>query len=158
MPRPVSPRFISRSGSRKPRMNKTARQFPESELPQEDHFPLQPHAGILEDLPLHLLDQAADLRGGRAAPVDDKPAVLLRDLRVPDAVPAKAGVHDQLPREVSLRPLEGAAGARIFEGLLLPALRRGPGAGSGVALYCPVIVKYRDEKTAGSVTLEDLLR
>ena len=37
-------------------------------------------------------------------------------------------------------------------------LKRGPGAGSGVALYCPVIVKYRDEKTAGSVTLEDLLR
>ena len=37
-------------------------------------------------------------------------------------------------------------------------LRRGPGADSGVALYCPVIVKYRDEKTAGSVTLEDLLR
>ena len=37
-------------------------------------------------------------------------------------------------------------------------LRRGPGAGSGVALYCPVIVKYRDAKTAGSVHLEDLLR
>ena len=37
-------------------------------------------------------------------------------------------------------------------------LKHGPGAGSGVALYCPVIVKYRDEKTAGSVTLEDLLR
>ena len=37
-------------------------------------------------------------------------------------------------------------------------LRRGPGADSGVSLYCPVIVKYRDEKTAGSVTLEDLLR
>ena len=37
-------------------------------------------------------------------------------------------------------------------------LRRGPGAGSGVALYCPVIVKYRDEKTAGSVTLEEFLR
>ena len=37
-------------------------------------------------------------------------------------------------------------------------LKRGPGAGNGVALYCPVIVKYRDEKTAGSVTLEDFLR
>jgi 2,3,4,5-tetrahydropyridine-2-carboxylate N-succinyltransferase len=37
-------------------------------------------------------------------------------------------------------------------------LRRGPGADSGVSLYCPVIVKYRDEKTAGSVVLEDLLR
>ena len=37
-------------------------------------------------------------------------------------------------------------------------LKHGPGAGSGVSLYCPVIVKYRDEKTAGSVVLEDLLR
>ena len=37
-------------------------------------------------------------------------------------------------------------------------IRKGPAAGSGVALYCPVIVKDRDEKTAGSVALEDLLR
>lgn len=33
-----------------------------------------------------------------------------------------------------------------------------PGAGSGVSLYCPVIVKYRDDKTSGSVSLEELLR
>ena len=26
---------------------------------------------------------------------------------------------------------------------------KGPGAGSGVSLYCPVIVKYRDDKTSG---------
>ncbi len=32
------------------------------------------------------------------------------------------------------------------------------GDNSGVHLYCPVIVKYRDEKTSGSITLEDLLR
>ncbi|MCR5841824.1 MAG: 2,3,4,5-tetrahydropyridine-2,6-dicarboxylate N-succinyltransferase [Bacteroidales bacterium] len=37
-------------------------------------------------------------------------------------------------------------------------IRKGAAAGSGVALYCPVIVKYRDEKTAGSVALEELLR
>ena len=37
-------------------------------------------------------------------------------------------------------------------------LRKGPAAGSGVSLYCPVIVKYRDDKTSGSVILEDLLR
>ena len=30
--------------------------------------------------------------------------------------------------------------------------------GRGVHLYCPVIVKYRDAKTEGSVHLEDLLR
>lgn len=37
-------------------------------------------------------------------------------------------------------------------------LQRGPGAEAGVHLYCPVIVKYRDEKTAGSVQIEELLR
>lgn len=34
----------------------------------------------------------------------------------------------------------------------------GPGASAGIQLYCPVIVKYRDEKTSGSIRLEDLLR
>lgn len=35
---------------------------------------------------------------------------------------------------------------------------RGPGASAGIQLYCPVIVKYRDEKTSDSIRLEDLLR
>jgi len=29
---------------------------------------------------------------------------------------------------------------------------------SGISLYSPVIVKYRDDKSEKSVTLEDLLR
>lgn len=37
-------------------------------------------------------------------------------------------------------------------------ITKGASAGSGVHLYCPVIVKYRDSKTADSVHLEDLLR
>ena len=37
-------------------------------------------------------------------------------------------------------------------------MKKGPGAELGVSLYCPVIVKYRDEKTDGSVRLEDVLR
>lgn len=39
-----------------------------------------------------------------------------------------------------------------------PLVRDGKPLESGVHLYCPVIVKYRDEKTDGSVHLEDLLR
>ena len=35
---------------------------------------------------------------------------------------------------------------------------KGPGAEHGIHLYCPVIVKYRDSKTSGSITLEDMLR
>ena len=37
-------------------------------------------------------------------------------------------------------------------------LSKGAGAGSGVQVYCPVIIKYRDEKTSGSVSIEELLR
>jgi len=39
-----------------------------------------------------------------------------------------------------------------------PIVRDGKPLESGVHLYCPVIVKYRDDKTSGSVQLEDLLR
>ena len=37
-------------------------------------------------------------------------------------------------------------------------LKHGPGASEGIQLYCPVIVKYRDEKTSASVALGDYLR
>ena len=39
-----------------------------------------------------------------------------------------------------------------------PLIRNGKALERGVHLYCPVIVKYRDDKTSGSVQLEDLLR
>ncbi len=37
-------------------------------------------------------------------------------------------------------------------------LKNGPGKDLGIHLYCPVIIKYRDQKTSSSTTLEDLLR
>lgn len=48
------------------------------------------------------------------------------------------------------------AGAVVVSGSR--PVTKGPAADSGVHLYCPVIVKYRDAKTDGSVTLESLLR
>ena len=48
------------------------------------------------------------------------------------------------------------AGAVVVSGS--KPISKGPAAGSGVSLYCPVIVKYRDDKTAGSVQLEEFLR
>lgn len=39
-----------------------------------------------------------------------------------------------------------------------PLLREGKPVPGGIHLYCPVIVKYRDDKTEGSVQLEQLLR
>ncbi len=38
------------------------------------------------------------------------------------------------------------------------AISKGKGEEWGLSLYAPVIVKYRDEKTDLSTTLEDLLR
>jgi len=49
------------------------------------------------------------------------------------------------------------AGAVVVSGSK-PIVRGGKPLESGVHLYCPVIVKYRDDKTAGSIHLEDMLR
>ncbi len=38
------------------------------------------------------------------------------------------------------------------------AIQRGIGRDWGLSLYTPIIVKYKDEKTAGKIQLEDLLR
>ncbi len=62
---------------------------------------------------------------------------------------------DFLPRNADGRVVV-PRGAVVVSGS--KPIRKGASAGSGVSLYCPVIVKYRDEKTAGSVQLEDILR
>lgn len=54
------------------------------------------------------------------------------------------------------RQMTVPAGAVVVAGSR--PIRKGPGAGEGIHLYCPVIVKYRDSKTDSSTTLEDILR
>ena len=65
-------------------------------------------------------------------------------------------VHDRVYRHEGDRPLEIPAGAVVVPGTR--PVRSGPGREAGIALYAPVIVKYRDEKTDTAVRLEDLLR
>jgi 2,3,4,5-tetrahydropyridine-2-carboxylate N-succinyltransferase len=65
-------------------------------------------------------------------------------------------VHDRVYRREGERPLEIPAGAVVVPGTR--PVRRGSGAGAGIGLYTPVIVKYRDEKTDTAVRLEELLR
>jgi 2,3,4,5-tetrahydropyridine-2-carboxylate N-succinyltransferase len=65
-------------------------------------------------------------------------------------------VRDRSYRRDGDRPLEIPAGAVVVPGTR--PVRRGPGAGAGISLYAPVIVKYRDERTDASVQLEELLR
>ena len=52
--------------------------------------------------------------------------------------------------------LKVPAGAVVVAGSR--PVRNGPGKDQGIHLYCPVIIKYRDQKTSASTALEDSLR
>jgi 2,3,4,5-tetrahydropyridine-2-carboxylate N-succinyltransferase len=65
-------------------------------------------------------------------------------------------VRDRIYRRDGDQPLEIPSGAVVVPGTR--PVRPGPGAAAGVALYAPVIVKYRDDKTDTAVRLESLLR
>ncbi len=54
------------------------------------------------------------------------------------------------------KPLEVPAGAVVVQGAR--AVTKGFGKDNGLSIYCPIIVKYRDEKTDASTKLEDYLR
>ncbi len=53
-------------------------------------------------------------------------------------------------------PLEIPAGAVVVQGSR--AVSSGFGKENGLSIYCPIIVKYRDDKTDASTKLEDYLR
>lgn len=53
-------------------------------------------------------------------------------------------------------PLEIPARAVVVQGSR--AVTKGFGRDNGLSIYCPIIVKYRDEKTDASTKLEDYLR
>ncbi len=59
-------------------------------------------------------------------------------------------------RKNDASPLKVPAGAVVVSGSR--PVRNGFGKEHGIHLYCPVIIKYRDQKTSSSVTLEELLR
>ena len=69
-----------------------------------------------------------------------------------EAAPASAGADSSAGR----RPLMIPPGAVVVPGGR--AVTRGRGKEMGLALYTPVIIKYRDEKTDQAVRLEELLR
>jgi 2,3,4,5-tetrahydropyridine-2-carboxylate N-succinyltransferase len=65
-------------------------------------------------------------------------------------------VNGTLLRATEESPLIIPANAVVVPGSR--AVHKGKGQEWGLSLYCPVIVKYRDDKTNLSTTLEDLLR
>jgi 2,3,4,5-tetrahydropyridine-2,6-dicarboxylate N-succinyltransferase len=65
-------------------------------------------------------------------------------------------VRDDVYRSSADSPLVIPENAVVVPGSR--AVTKGKAAEWGLSLYTPVIVKYRDEKTQGSIELEDLLR
>ncbi|HYL91664.1 MAG TPA: 2,3,4,5-tetrahydropyridine-2,6-dicarboxylate N-succinyltransferase [Alphaproteobacteria bacterium] len=65
-------------------------------------------------------------------------------------------VRGQVYRATASEPLVIPENAVVVPGSR--AISKGKAAEWGLSLYTPVIVKYRDEKTQGSIELEDLLR
>jgi len=65
-------------------------------------------------------------------------------------------VHGEVYRATDERPLEVPERAVVVPGSR--AVNKGQAEEWGISLYTPVIVKYRDEKTAKGVELEDWLR
>ena len=65
-------------------------------------------------------------------------------------------VRGEVLRASGTEPLVIPEGAVVVPGAR--ELKRGAGPAWGLSLYTPVIVKYRDDKTDLSATLEDLLR
>lgn len=65
-------------------------------------------------------------------------------------------VHDRELRSDDGDVLEIPSGAVVVPGTR--PVRRGKGADRGLAIYAPIIVKYRDDRTERAVKLENLLR
>jgi 2,3,4,5-tetrahydropyridine-2-carboxylate N-succinyltransferase len=72
------------------------------------------------------------------------------------STPVFNNTNGELLRKKDDAPLRIPAGAVVVAGSR--PVTTGFGKEKGIHLYCPVIIKYRDQKTASSTTLEELLR
>ncbi|MGH9772167.1 MAG: 2,3,4,5-tetrahydropyridine-2,6-dicarboxylate N-succinyltransferase [Candidatus Acidiferrales bacterium] len=83
-------------------------------------------------------------------------AVLAAGTILTGSTPVYDLVRDAIYRREDTAPLRIPDGAVVVPGSRAVAKGRGPEL--GLALYTPVIIKYRDEKTSQAVRLEDWLR
>ncbi len=83
-------------------------------------------------------------------------AVLAAGTILTGSTPVYDLVREKTYQRTNDAPLEIPAGAVVVPGSR--SVRSGYGKDSGLSLYAPVIVKYRDEKTDRAVQLEDYLR
>ncbi len=85
-----------------------------------------------------------------------KSAVLAAGTVLTRSTPVFDIINSTIHRSENNHPLVIPEGAVVIPGSR--PISSGQGNEWGLSLYAPVIVKYRDEKTAASVELEDLLR
>ena len=83
-------------------------------------------------------------------------AVLASGVILTRSTPLFDMVNGKIIKSGGDRPLEVPAGAVVVQGSR--AVTSGFGKENGLSIYCPIIVKYRDEKTDASTKLEDYLR
>lgn len=83
-------------------------------------------------------------------------AVLAAGVILTRATPVYDIAREQVYRAAAGQPLIIPENAVVVQGAR--ALTKGKAAEWGLSLYTPIIVKYRDQKTQGSIELEDLLR
>lgn len=83
-------------------------------------------------------------------------AVLATGVILTRSTPVFDIVKNRIIKAEHGKPLEIPAGAVVVQGSR--AITSGFGQENGLSIYCPIIVKYRDEKTDASTKLEDYLR
>lgn len=83
-------------------------------------------------------------------------AVLGSGVILTGSTPVYDNTSGEYIRKADGSPLNIPPGAVVVAGSR--PVTGGFGRDAGIHLYCPVIIKYRDAKTASSVTLEELLR
>ena len=117
--------------------------------------------GVLEPVnanPVFVEDDA--LVGGNTGVYEgtivERGAVLAAGTILTRGTPVYDIVRNQVLKGSTGQPLIIPEGAVVVPGAR--ALKRGADPAWGLSLYTPVIVKYRDDKTDLSTTLEDLLR
>jgi len=85
-----------------------------------------------------------------------KRAVLASGVILTRSTPIFDLVREEIIKSGEDKPLEVPEGAVVVQGSR--AITKGFGKDSGLSLYAPIIVKYRDDKTDASTRLEDYLR
>ena len=83
-------------------------------------------------------------------------AILASGVTLTGSTPLFDAVRGAVYRREGDRPLEVPAGAVVVPGTR--SITVGPAREMGLAVYAPIIIKYRDDKTEASVQLEEFLR